>query len=417
MARKVCLVSLVVFGLVCFQMAETSFADAEAELELAEQYQDDRNYEQAEATYEAVAASYPDSSEAVTAQAKLTALYIVWGKQPQADAAYKRLQTKFSEHPSLAKGLYTVAKAYERRGKYKQAGDLYRDIVEQYPDSQCTDRASLHAAKVEILLLIEKGRDSEVRAAINELVSDFNDVDVSDFKDPTLIDHEELPETLYDIAKECQRAEDYNEARYLYQQILQQHAQSRYARKAQFDVEALSIFSLGDRANDVDVKTAVDGFVTKFAAHQYLPTAVYKIAVEYHMKAYRLINKGLTDRAEGCFQKASLVFERVANEFPGAGDVPKALRSAGDCYRKLGRYAESTRCYQKVVDDYPDFETAWNALFTIGRNHEDLKESGAISKSEADSKTKAVYEQLLKEFPSCPGTKHARRWLSRHNSK
>jgi TolA-binding protein len=112
-----------------------------------------------------------------------------------------------------------------------------------------------------------------------------------------------------------------------------------------------------------------------------------------------------------------MIFERVAREFPGTTPVPKACRSAGDCYRKLGEYEESIRCYKKVVDDYPDFETAWNALFQIGRNYEDLKKSGAIAKSEVDAKIKAAYEQLLEKYPSCPGARHARRWLSRYNSK
>lgn len=398
-----------VCGLILFGLADACFADAAAQLQQAEQYKDARDYEQAETAYRQIVADSPGSGDVLTAQSRLAALYIVWGKQPKADTTSQRLRADFSEHPGLPKALYAIAKAYEQREKFERAAGLYQQVVQQSSDGELAGKAQLHAAKVNVLSLIASGQDSEVQAAISKLITDFNDGNVGDA--------EEFPETLYDVAKECQRAEDYNEAQHLYQHILQQYSQSRYASRAQFDVEAVDIFALGDMAGEADVNTAVDGFVAKFAGHQNLPSAVYKMAVEYHMKAYRLMNKGLTEQAEGCFRKAALVFERVADEFPSAGEVPKALRSGGDCYRQLERYDESTLFFQKVVDTYPNFETAWNALFTIGRNYEGLKESGAIPKSEADLKIKAAYEQLLERYPSCPGTEHARRWLSRYESK
>jgi TolA-binding protein len=105
------------------------------------------------------------------------------------------------------------------------------------------------------------------------------------------------------------------------------------------------------------------------------------------------------------------------SDYPASTAVPKAFRSAGDCYRKLGEYTDSIRCYRKLLDDYPDLRTAWNALLNIGRNYEDLKKSGSLQASEADAETKAAYEQLLQDYPSCPGTKYASRWLSRHNTR
>ncbi|MHC4867871.1 MAG: tetratricopeptide repeat protein [Planctomycetota bacterium] len=399
----------VLCGMILFGLAIACFADAEARLDLAEQHEDDRDYDQAEAVYKQIVADSPGSADAVRAQGRLAALYLIWRKQPQADRAYRELLAKFSEHSALPEALYEIASACERREEYERAGDLYQQVARQSTDSEFIDKAQLRAAKVNVLQLVESGNDPEAQAAMAQLIADFKD---RDFANPN-----QLPDALYDIAKECQRAEEYSQARYLYRYILQHRPECGFARRSQFGLEALSIFSLGYTASSADVNTAVDNFAAKFAGQEDLPAAVYKIAVEYHMKAYRFVNKDLTEQAEGCFQNAALVFEMVANEFPGAGEVPKALRSAGDCHRKLGRYDESTRCFQKVVDDYPDFETAWNALFQIGRNYEDLKESGAISKSEADSKVRAVYEQLLRKHPSCPGAKHARRWLSRRNSK
>jgi tetratricopeptide (TPR) repeat protein len=409
MVKKSYFVSLVLFGLLLWQVGGECLADTSADLAQAEQHEDDRHYDQAEAVYKQIVADSPDSADAVRARGRLAALYLVWGKQPQADGAYQQLLAKFSQHSVLPEAIYEIARAYERREKYERAGELYQQVAQRSAGNEYIDKGQLRAAKVNVLWLVESANDTAAQAAMAQLIADFND---HNFVNP-----EEFPDVLYDIAKECQRAEKYSQALSLYQHILQHRPESGFARRAQFGLEGMSIFSLGYTANSADVNTAVDSFAAKFAGQEDLPAAVYKIAVEYHMKAYRFVNKDLSDQAEGCFQKAALVFDRVANEFPGADIVPKALRSAGDCYRKLGRYDESTRCFQKLVDDYPGFETAWNALFTIGRNYEDLKQSGAISKSDADLKMKAAYAELLKEYPSCPGTKHARRWLSRHNSK
>ncbi|MHC4479229.1 MAG: tetratricopeptide repeat protein [Planctomycetota bacterium] len=403
-------VTLVLCGLILFGLAITCFADAEAQLDLAGQYKNDRHYDQAEPIYKQIVADFPGTADAMRAQGLLAAMYVLWGKQPQADTAYRQLHASFSEHRELPKALYAIAKAYERRQKYERAAGLYQQVAQRSSEGELAGKAQLHAAKVNVLALIASGQESEVvQAEISKLITEFDD--------GSLADAEEFPETLYDIARECQGVEKYDQTRNLYQQIVQQYPQSRYAKRARFDIEALNVFALGDTASDADVNAVVDSFAAKFTDDPYLPTAVYKMAVEYHMKAYGLVNKDLTEQAEGCFQKAALVFERVANEYPSADVVPKALRSAGDCYRKLGRYAESTRRYQKVLDDFPDFETAWNALFQIGRNYEDLKKSGAISKSEADLKIEAAYEQILEKHPSCPGARHARRWLSRRNSK
>ena len=97
--------------------------------------------------------------------------------------------------------------------------------------------------------------------------------------------------------------------------------------------------------------------------------------------------------------------------------IPEACCWAGHSYYTLGKYTESIKCYQKVVDDYPDYHLAWHALFQVGRNYKKLKESGLISKSEADIRIKAAYEQILVDYPACPAAKGAEQWLSRQNSK
>jgi tetratricopeptide (TPR) repeat protein len=548
MFKKVYLISLVLFILVFFQMGQKCFADAAAQLEQAEKYQEGGDSEQAEAIYKQVVTTYPGTGEALEAQKGLTILYIAWDKQPEAEAAYQELLAKFSDHEHLAKAVDHVADKYRQLGKYEKARELYQYIVDHWPeaghavDSQrgvvissirLGDQPAARSAIVKLLadfpanedvaeviyeiadeylrlgnppkalrfyqravadwsrsegtiwsraavamLNIALGDGAGAESAVEELISGsssssdvakaidhiadkyrsrekykearqlyqyivntwpdaeyameaqrsvvFSNIALGDDPNAQASFDElitrfsgdlRLPKRLYEIASRYEQAGRYDNAKAIYQQIIQQHPDSSQTLNIPLEIRRASAFSFVEAGDASAASAEVDSLIADFSGHEYLPTVVHKIAVQYHLKAYRLKNEGLESEARDCFQEATTIFEKVIDQLPRSVVTPRAYRSAGDCYRKLGEYEESIRCYQKIVDDHPGFETAWNALFLVGRNYEDLKKSGAIAKSEVDAKIKAAYEELLEKYPSCPGARHARRWLSRYNSK
>ncbi|MHC4529605.1 MAG: tetratricopeptide repeat protein [Planctomycetota bacterium] len=465
----------VLCGLVLFGFASACFADAAASLEQAQQYVKDADYQQAETVYKAILAADPNTDDAFAAQEKLTVLYVTWGRHAQADAAYQRLLADYSGLPGIAKAVDHVADEYRQAGNYKTARKFYRHIVANWP--QAEHAAEAQRAVVLTSMLLGEGAEAEI--AIEELLTKFEQhqniataVDhlADDLRElgkysrardlyQHVVSHwpqdersigaqggvaranillgaegaaqkaidrltadfstdPRLPKVLYEIAQEYEKAKKFDEAQGVYQLVAEQHPETKYGMKGQLDAHKAGILSLVESQDDSEVQTALDGLVVDFAGHEYLPTVVYKIAVQYHVKAYSLRGKGFAyrDQAAECFEKAATIFDRVIEEFPGSDAAPRACSSGGDCYRKVGRYEESIRCYQKVLDDHPDFEKAWKALFQIGLSYEDLKKTEAIDESEADTKTKAVYEQLLEKHPSCHGADHARQWLSRYNS-
>ncbi len=131
------------------------------------------------------------------------------------------------------------------------------------------------------------------------------------------------------------------------------------------------------------------------------------------------------DKGSRQFQMAAGIWEKVAERFPGSDIIPQALNRAGECHKKLGEYGRSIDCYQNVftlcaqkgVDDYPDYNLGWNALFLIGRNYEEMKELGIVAESQADTLITAAYEHLVERYPDCMAAGIARRWLSRHKSR
>ncbi|HDL00729.1 MAG TPA: tetratricopeptide repeat protein, partial [candidate division Zixibacteria bacterium] len=125
MLKKILLLSLVLFGLLFFQMPKECFADASAQFELAKTYGKQGNYEQAEQVYKAIVTDYPGTDDAFQAQKKLPILYIIWHKGLQAEAAFQELVTKFSENERIANAVYDLAVRCNRRRKYRWAIKFY----------------------------------------------------------------------------------------------------------------------------------------------------------------------------------------------------------------------------------------------------------------------------------------------------
>ena len=80
----------------------------------------------------------------------------------------------------------------------------------------------------------------------------------------------------------------------------------------------------------------------------------------------------------------------------------------GVCYRRhLGDYAKTLEYYQKVVDEWPNYQYAWSAQCLIGECYEKLRDSGVLSESEANPKIEQAYMAVIERYPTCSLAGHA----------
>ena len=559
MTKKILFTSLILSGFVLFGMAEIFFVDAPAELEQAKGLYETGEYQQAEKAYKAIVTDHPGTEYALKAQKNLAVSYILVQKSAEAQSATDRLitdfsgnsdlpamlseiattyrwtmefeqakntyqlitqhcpgsqgasnaqlditkldilsliqsedngsaQTKidslianFSEHPYLAEVLYDFACVYEWSGKYEEAKGIYEKIIQQCAGSSYAQKAQIDVQKVEILYWVDRGDDSEAQAAIDTLIGGFSG-------------NSYLPEALYCIAVRYEwTAKKYEKAKNVYQQVIQHGPDSSSVNKARLDIPRLQIQSLIDADNIKGASAATDKLITDFAGDSYLPDVLYHIAIKYedsgkfgeaksayrrvaqqcpdssfatkarlkipkveilslldagnnsealsvvdkfiaehpnntHLtwivsqivewcdkKARNLEDEGLADESQYYFQNAVTVGEKVINELPGDPYmIPQIYSCVGLGYRKLGQYEKSIDYYLKVIDDYPEHYFARSSMLQIGRNYQSLKNSGAMSASEADLKTKAAYELLVDTYPASGVAGIASSWLSQY---
>ena len=384
---------------------------ARALFDIARQYEWSAQYKEANKIFQLIMNEYSGTwyiNRANLAVARTNIMYLIeWGQYRKAQEAIDKLIADFPGHMDLPEAIYSFGKRYQWSNEYDKANNTYLQLVQKYPDSHWASQVPLSIPSTNIMSLIESDKETEAQTAIDGLLNSFSA-------------NPDLPSTLDNIGHEYVRRGKYEEAKSLYQQMIQRYpSDSVHAGTAKLETSKLDVFLLIEAGKDIEAQKALDTFTADFNDHSRLAGGVAHIAEQYQIKAQKLENEGTAKPEEirTCLLKAISIWDKVINEYDNRVVVPQSCCEVGNYYRKLGEYKKSAEYYQKVADEYPGDRMAWHALFMVGRNYEDLGKLRLVPQSEADTKIKAAYQRLIEKYPYSMAAKAAQSWLERHNSK
>ena len=372
--------------------------------DISKRYDGLNKLEEAKGVCQLILQHYSDSLSASGAQiyiSKRDIISFIESKNfDQTKVELDKLISTSNDHPDLPEALFTIAVSYGWAKKYEEAENIYKRIIQQSPDSSYAEQARFRAPSSHISSLILSGDYTEAQTSIDKFVGDF----------PI---NPSTAGAVYWFGKEFEALMRYKEAKSVFQKVITSFPDNAHTSKAEVRVPKMDALSLIESGNDSEAQTTIDSLIVDFRDHPDLPEEIFSIGEKYYHKAFQYEQDGLKAEALDCFKKALGVWEKIITQLPSsAPNTARAYNFGADCYRRLGKYQKAIEYYQMVVDDWPDYEYAWNAQFLIGRTYENLKESGLISKLEADLKTKAAYEQILKKYPECKAARIAQRWLA-----
>ena len=418
MVKRLFFTSLVLVGLLVLVIADKCLAGAAAELAQAKKYrhmafyevpnnQKSRYYGQAEQMYKSIVQNYSGTDTALQAQRDLVTLYILLERPADRQTALNKLKSDFATHPKLPAALYFIARRNENTenpagDKYQVSRDIYQYIIDYYPDSNQAAKAPLSILCGQALSYIDNGNYTAAEATIDKLISNF-------------ASHPRLPAVLFHMAYFDQFGKHPLQKK-IYQKIIQHCPGTKQAKFARFCIPRFNIAEAIRAGDHSVVQTKLDIVKTNFSQESYLEIAGFT-ATDYYRRASEYQSQGLESQAADYFQRAAAKADIVLSASDNSRIHPSIYNVMGDCYRRLGQYAKSIQCYQKVVDDHRKFKRAWHAQFMIGRNYQSMAKEGLIAKSEAKIQIKAAYQQLTESYPDCKAAKVAQRWLNRNNSK
>jgi len=232
--------------------------------------------------------------------------------------------------------------------------------------------------------------------ALDKLIADFSE-------------HPDFPETLYWIAERYRWAREYEQAKNLYEQVMQDYPDSVYASRAELGLSTANFMSIFISQGDDQAEEALDKMVADFNDHPDLAKTIFVIGELYYNNALGNAKEGLTDQAEANFARTISVWERIITQLPESKltILQDAYYFAAACYRRLGEYEKAIQYWQKIVDDWPDYQYAWSAQCLIGECYEKLRNSGTISQSEANPEIEQAYKAVIEKYPDCSLVGHA----------
>jgi len=367
------------------------------------------NYDRAENWHQYVIQNFPDSPQADNsklAYAKTEVLSLLDSNElEQAEEALDKLAADFAGHLDLPETLFRIAEAYFWSGKHDQAKNWHQYVIQNFPGSPQANNSKLAYARTEVLFLLDSNELEQADEALDRLVIDF-------------AGHPDLPQTLCWIAEGYEWSGRYEQAESVYQQVIQNYPDSSWVGKARLGISSIDVMSLIMSGDYSQAEAAVDKLAADFSGHPDLPGVLSSfIAERLYDKAFEMDSAGLENQSKAYFQKAVEIWEQVSAIQPKLTNTADGCNWAGNCYRRLGKYEKAIDCYKNVVEKFPDYNLAWNALFKVGRCYEDMEKAGAIGESEAKPKIRIAYEQLVEKYPDCKAAKIARSWLDKNREQ
>jgi len=163
------------------------------------------------------------------------------------------------------------------------------------------------------------------------------------------------------------------------------------------------------RGDDENLHTTIDGLITDFKDHEKTPQVVFQLGEEYYYRAFVDPNKCQTVKSVEDINNAKDVWERIIAQCPQSESIglQHANYFSAVCYRRLGQYDKAVGYYQKVVDNWPNYQYAWSAQCLIGECYEKLRNSGKLEEAQANAKIIQAYKAVIEKYPDSSLVGHA----------
>ena len=195
-------------------------------------------------------------------------------------------------------------------------------------------------AKAKIQLLLEDYPDSKERTAAAMLLADLH-----------------------------YSGEDYEEAKFHYQEFIELYPAHQFVDRAHF-YKAKSSFKLTDLASRdlTPVHSALEGFerfVQDFPQSSYLKQAKAKITQCLDILAQNMFEIGKFYYRTGAYQAAILRLKRLKVEYPKHSYILEAEFLLGESYYHEQNFSEATAYYKTVIKNSPRSEFAKEARLRL----------------------------------------------------
>jgi TolA-binding protein len=356
---------------------------------------------------------FPNSYESADMRlwkAKAGCCALILRKAPQQEiaAAIDKMINDFQGNLGLPEAVYWISKEYEwakgtvddRTDWLSEPNSVYERLIQQFSSSSFAQEAEWDkkrlAHRLKIFELIKETDQDKTNAAVDKMVVEFSG-------------RPELVDELHWIACGYEEQQKYQKAKEMFERLTKEHPDTEKGKNAVLDIRRIEILE-AIQTGDLQTKGALlTKFVADFNQNPYAGNCLSAIGIKFYNKGSALKESEVKNSdTDICFQIAADVLERIVNQLPPCSKTAESCYFAGVCCREhFGDYEKAIMYYQKVLDEWPNYEHAWHAQYSIGDCYEKLLENGKLSRSEAMPEIINAYKTVVEKYPNCRKAKGA----------
>ena len=354
--------------------------------------------------FELLVQNYPDTQEAVKAQAALAITSVQAEDRNRIEPAVQTLLTKFPPSETKALGLHNVADTLVRKyPAYGERRPTELDIVAlldkcllvianytqaTWPGSNWAMWAERDLATV----AIQRGDDPNAEAAIGRLTGDY-------------ATRKDTPAALYFLGNYCLKANRDDKAEAIYKYLVEKFRS--------YDLAPLVKTSLGQmrlrQADDQGAEAIFQEVLTDYANHPRLADAVNVMAQEYYDYALRLgsgqpgARHGWSDSTTTYILKAVEQWRIITDQLPEDPSItPTAYYWLAEVYYRLSDYSAALESCTQLITRWPSHDKAWVVHVLAFKTYWQQMEEGSLTEGQADVEMERVRSALLEKYPTSP---------------
>lgn len=307
---------------------------------------------------------------------------------------------------NAARQQYNQGKDYTDAGQYAQAQEVFRSVIETWPQERACGRALTQVA----IMAIEDRGEAPVSGVVEAFYAEYGGMDW-------------YCRAIYDVTRHYRRLDEpenvsvfYQEnAGAIYQHIIDISPESKYAMRATKELAVTAVEAGDEQTAWYHCQNIIDNYLDyPEVARQFL-----LIGEAYYRKALSG-DPGPVNGSEFYFARTIEICKYILEKVP---ELPKEKLVADThlilacCYLYLSDFESALEHGQMLVDNYPDYEFTWRGQSIVGESYEGLKRLGAIPEAQADEQIKAVYQEIIRKYPGYPVAENAQEWLDLYNTK
>jgi tetratricopeptide (TPR) repeat protein len=359
--------------------------------EIADEYWKNGEKTKAEELYNKITTKWPDDSYGMWAQMHLTVMDIQKKDSIAAQERINHLMAKYSNCDLISQAICTIADEYLKENKDDKSNDLYRTIINKWPNSVAAMWAEMHL----VISEIRNGNMALAKDGINSLKAKYSN-------------HYAIAQIMCRIADEYEKRGENDLADVIYSEIAAKWPNDTYTIWALKHVIISNIKK--DKLTEVSENFGI--LLKNFSDNVAISQVICEIADEYRYKAdntksdelYKSILTNWPDGSHAIWAKMHLdvseiiknkitdaqeIINKLAIDFPDNEMLIQALNEAAGEYQKNGNFTQANVIYQKIFTLNPkDSRYLWTKVQTV------------ISQIDSPAKADIVAKKIQVDYPS-----------------